>query len=238
VSLSPDTCVRQTENIFERWGFYSLVVSKFIPGFSTVAPPVAGALRMPLGQFLLATLASASLWVGAALGVGLAFSDQIESILRLVATHGGVAAAVLGVLLAAWVGWKAFKRWRIARVAEGARIEVHELARELASPAPPLVVDVGTRLGHESRPRIPGALLLDLDTIAGDYAFPRDRPIVFYCACPNEASAKRAVQLLAAKGFSNVRPLIGGIDGWVAAGQPTESPASPPPSVRTAEPAA
>jgi len=238
VSLSPDTCVRQTENIFERWGFYSLVVSKFIPGFSTVAPPVAGALRMPLGQFVLATLASATLWVGAALGVGLAFSDQIESILRLIATHGAMAALVLGTLLALWVGWKAFKRWRIARFAEGARIEVHELAQDLASPRPPLVVDVGTRLGHDSRGHIPGALLLDLDTIAGDYAFPRDRPIVFYCACPNEASAKRAVQLLAAKGFTNVRPLIGGIDGWVAAGHPTESRAPLSPSARATEPAA
>jgi hypothetical protein len=36
VSLSPDTCVRQTEGIFERWGFFSVVISKFVPGFSTV----------------------------------------------------------------------------------------------------------------------------------------------------------------------------------------------------------
>ncbi len=47
VSMSPDTCVRQTEGIFERWGFYSLIVSKFVPGFSTVAPPIAGALYPP-----------------------------------------------------------------------------------------------------------------------------------------------------------------------------------------------
>jgi hypothetical protein len=38
--------VRQTEGIFERWGFFSVVVSKFVPGFSTVAPPIAGALKM------------------------------------------------------------------------------------------------------------------------------------------------------------------------------------------------
>ena len=48
VSLSPDTCVRQTEGIFERYGFFSVVVSKFVPGFSTVAPPIAGALDMQL----------------------------------------------------------------------------------------------------------------------------------------------------------------------------------------------
>src|SRR3982751_2956604 len=63
VSLSPDTCVRQTEGIFERWGFYSVVLSKFVPGFSTVAPPIAGALRMRTGSFMLASVASAGLWV-------------------------------------------------------------------------------------------------------------------------------------------------------------------------------
>ena len=55
ISLSPDTCVRQTEGIFERWGFFSVVVSKFVPGFSTVAPPIAGALKMRLPAFVAAS---------------------------------------------------------------------------------------------------------------------------------------------------------------------------------------
>src|SRR5690349_5256901 len=78
VSLSPDTCVRQTEGIFERWGFFSVVVSKFVPGFSTVAPPIAGALRMSIGAFAAASAASAGLWVGAAMVVGVVFARQIE----------------------------------------------------------------------------------------------------------------------------------------------------------------
>ena len=32
VSLSPDSCVRQTTAAFERWGMPSLLVAKFIPG--------------------------------------------------------------------------------------------------------------------------------------------------------------------------------------------------------------
>src|SRR6478736_3715666 len=78
VSLSPDTCVRQTEGIFERWGFYSVVLSKFVPGFATVAPPIAGALRMRAGAFVVASIASAALWVGAAMSVGYLFAPQIE----------------------------------------------------------------------------------------------------------------------------------------------------------------
>jgi len=46
VSFSPDSCVRQTEFRFERWGKLTLVLSKFIPGLSTIAPPLAGAMRL------------------------------------------------------------------------------------------------------------------------------------------------------------------------------------------------
>src|SRR5206468_2581098 len=42
VSLEPDSCVRRTELLFGRYGVRSLVVSKFVPGLSTAAPPLAG----------------------------------------------------------------------------------------------------------------------------------------------------------------------------------------------------
>jgi len=74
-------------------------------------------------------------------------------------------------------------------------------------------------------------MLIDLDRVAS-HDFPRDRSIVFYCACPNEASAKRASQLLLARGYADVRPLIGGLDRWMAAGLPVE------PAVSTNEPPA
>ena len=228
VSLSPDSCVRQTEGIFERWGFYSVVASKFVPGFSIVAPPVAGALRMPVGKFLLAATLSAMLWAGAAIGAGALFRPQIEAILRWIGNHAGMAAMVAGALLAAYVFWKAVQRWRLARFVEGARIGIDQLRTELAGEAPPFVVDVGSRIAQESRPHIPGAVMLDLDSIASGYAFPPGRALVFYCACPNEESSRRAAQLAVARGFRNARPLVGGIDGWIAAGHAVDDPPPAP----------
>ena len=221
VSMSPDSCVRQTEGIFERYGFYSLVVSKFVPGFSTVAPPVAGALRMPLGQFLLATLASAALWVGAAMIAGALFANQVEMVLGWISRHAGLAAMALLAAFALYLVWKGVQRWRLARYVEGASIGVDELARTLFSDSPPLVVDIGSRLAHASRPHIVGALMLDLPQVS-EHAFPRDRSIVVYCACPNEASAKHAALILLRRGYADVRPLIGGLDGWIDAGHPVE----------------
>ena len=157
VSLSPDACVRQTEGIFERYGFYSLVVSKFVPGFSTVAPPIAGALRMRFATFLVAAVASAVLWVGADMGIGLAFAAQIEATIEWIARNGVLAGMLLGILLAVYVGWKATQRWRLARFVHASRIEPAELARELAGERAPIVVDIGGRLAHDARPHLPGA---------------------------------------------------------------------------------
>ena len=51
---------------------------------------------------------------------------------------------------------------------------------------------------------------------------PRDRDIILYCACPNEASAAKAAKVLMAHGFRHVRPLHGGLDAWIAAGYTVE----------------
>ena len=222
ISLSPDTCVRQTENIFERWGFFSVVVSKFVPGFATVAPPMAGALRMRLSSFALASAASAALWVGAAMIAGAVFAQQIQSVLAWTASHVAMAAVVIGALVCAYVVLKAWQRWRITRFLASAAIGVDELRAHLDVEPKPFVIDVGSSLAHGARPHIAGAVLLDLDTLARSDGFPDDRDIVLYCACPNEESARRGAQLLIRKGYRRVRPLAGGIDAWVAAGHPVE----------------
>ena len=222
VSLSPDTCVRETEGIFQKWGFFSVVVAKFVPGFSTVGPPIAGALRMPLGAFTLASLASGCLWVGAAMGVGFVFSRQIEVALGWMSNNAPIAGAAVGLAVALYVGFKGWQRWRLSRYVDSALITIDELRERMAQDPRPFVVDVGSQMAHQSRPHIPGAALLDLDQIANASDFPADREIVVYCNCPNEASAKRAVQILLRKGLSRVRPLAGGLDAWVAAGHDVE----------------
>src|SRR5215467_1399549 len=53
VSLEPDSCVRQTGNMFTRYGARSFLVSKFLPGFlGTVAPALAGVSNMNVRRFL------------------------------------------------------------------------------------------------------------------------------------------------------------------------------------------
>src|SRR6202158_851214 len=52
MSLSPNSCVRQTESIFQRFGATSMLFAKFVPGFAAVATGPAGAMRLRYASFV------------------------------------------------------------------------------------------------------------------------------------------------------------------------------------------
>src|SRR5436189_5012772 len=80
LALEPDSCVRRTQNVFTRYGLRGVVVAKFVPGMSTVAPPLAGMAGVPVGQFLLFDGFGALLYGSSLLCIGYLFSNQIEQI--------------------------------------------------------------------------------------------------------------------------------------------------------------
>ena len=94
----------------------------------------------------------------------------------------------------------------------------------------PLLIDLrGTTERTADGRTIPGAQALDLAQVERRVAdFPRDRDIVFYCNCPNEASAAVAAKALHDLGYARVRPLLGGLEAWVAAGYELEPVARTP----------
>jgi membrane protein DedA with SNARE-associated domain len=95
ISLEPDSCVRRTEGIFSKQGARSLLLAKFIPGLSTVAPPLAGIFHMRARRFLLYDAMGSLVWGLSILLTGYIFSSQIERIAESAARLG----SGLGVLL-------------------------------------------------------------------------------------------------------------------------------------------
>jgi membrane protein DedA with SNARE-associated domain len=183
ISLSPDSCVRQTESVFERWGMPSLLVAKFIPGFSTVAPPMAGATKAGLDEFLLYDSGGALLWAGSGIVAGLVFHRAIDQALAFLASIGSAAFALLGVALAVFVGFKWWQRRAFFKFLRMARISVDDLHTLIDEGLSPIVLDVRTVKGRSPDPRrIRGASVLDvmnLDSALKD--LPRDREIILYC---------------------------------------------------------
>ncbi|MCU4119447.1 VTT domain-containing protein [Variovorax sp. N23] len=226
VSLSPDTCVRQSESLITRWGGASLIAAKFVPGVSVVAPPMAGALHMSTARFVGFDTLAAAIWSAAFLVPGWIFSTQIQAVLDAMADAGAAALLVLLVAVAAGIGLRYWRRRAMLLAIDIPRVTVDELHALMASEAPPVVIDVRSPAGAELEPRrIPGALVLHLQDMKknrGIPELPHDRHVVLYCNCPNEVTAAMAARLLAAQGVTQARPLAGGLDAWLASGHPTE----------------
>jgi len=220
LALSPDSCVRTTEQTFSRWGLKTLSVAKFIPGFPMVAPALAGAMRTKWSSFLFFDLVAAALWSSLPIGAGLIFYRQVDRLTAALARLGGWAGIVVGIVLAAFVSWKWLQRRRFYRSLRMARISIGELKTLIDAGANPVLFDVRTDASRQRDPqRIPGAIVFDVAQVDAVVAkLSHEREVILYCSCPNEASAARIARLLMDRGVRSVRPLAGGLQAWIDAG--------------------
>jgi membrane protein DedA with SNARE-associated domain/rhodanese-related sulfurtransferase len=223
ISLSPDSCVRQTESIFTRWGARSLMVAKFVPGFASVATAMAGVLRVPLWRFIPADAIGAALWSGVAIALGYIFRNAIDDVLAVLQEMGKIGLTLIVLAFIAYVFWKWLQRKRFIRQLIMDRISVDEVRQLMDEGKIGMVIDVRSPMSQEITGRIPGAVTVDPQNITFDLvAVEPQSEVVVYCACPNEASAVKVAKALVQHGFKRVRPLHGGIDAWIAAGHDVE----------------
>lgn len=218
ISLSPDSCVRQTEAIYVRWGPASLLVAKFIPGFASIASALAGAIGTRPIKFIVFDALGAALWAGSAIFLGSLFSSAVADLLDILTSLGKWGVVLVALAFAAYLAKKWWQRYSFLKDLRMARITVEELDQLLKQDTPPTIIDVRSSLAQQSG-RIPGAMVLSDDDINALVINTEiDSEVIIYCSCPNEASAARVAKKLMQRGYTRVRPLTGGIDAWVAAG--------------------
>lgn len=184
VSIEPDSCVKQTENIFSRWGPVSLVFAKYVPGFATIAPPLAGTLRLPLPGFIAYSTVGAALWLVVPAAFGYVFQQQVGQVIAWISDMGKGAFLMLLGLFAVYVGIKAMERYLLIRFLHMVRISVEELKALMADGEPLVILDARSATAREHDPRrIPGARPVDVDDPQpGLSGVERDARIVVYCS--------------------------------------------------------
>ena len=224
ISLEPDSCVRRTQDLFTRYGMRGVVGAKFIPGLSTLAPPLAGSSGVSTPRFLFFDGLGSLLYGGFFIVVGVLFSHQLEEIIDALAGLGHSALGVVIGSVALYIGYKYFKRYRLLSELRMARITVEELHQKQEAGENPIVLDLRSPSELERNPTlIRGALHMTMDEVERRQdEIPRDRDIILYCSCPNEVSSARVALLLHRKGVLRVRPLLGGIDAWRERNYPME----------------
>ena len=183
ISLDPDSCVRKTREIFVHHGARSLLVAKFIPGMTAVAPPLAGIFHMRPLRFLLFNGLGAFFWVGIFTGVGYLFSHQIEHLAANTSGMGPWMGLVVPGCLAGYIAWKYIQRKRFLHHLAIARITPEEVKQRLDAGEALLILDMRGGLEFEAEPyTIPGAFHLPIEELdEKHHQIPRDRDIVLYC---------------------------------------------------------
>src|ERR1035441_4776851 len=106
LSANPETCILRSAEYFYRRGKLTLLFAKFIPGINTMSPPLAGSMRMRLGQFLAFDSMGAALYIGAYAAAGYIFSDALRAITRRLHSAGFAAEVVFGIGLAAYAVYR------------------------------------------------------------------------------------------------------------------------------------
>ena len=183
ISLEPDSCVRRTEGVFSQQGARSLLLAKFIPGLSTVAPPLAGIFHMRPRRFLIYDALGSLLWATTFLGLGYVFSGEIERLAEHLAALGGWLLVIVLGALAAYIAYKFVARQRFLRELRIARITVEELKSKIDSGEELVIVDLRHSMDFEADPEtIPGAFRMDSKELEEkNDRLPRDREVILYC---------------------------------------------------------
>jgi membrane protein DedA with SNARE-associated domain len=184
LTVEPDVCVRRTENLFLRHGVRALLVSKFLPGLTTVMPPLAGVFGVSRLRFVLYDVAGIVLWAGLWAGIGYVFSDAIEVVIRRVSALGRTAGFLVAGILVGYILLKYLRRWLFLRRLRMARISPEDLMRKLEAGEEVAIIDLRTALDVAANPyAVPGSRWIPAEALDEHLAdIPRDRELIVYCS--------------------------------------------------------
>jgi membrane protein DedA with SNARE-associated domain len=184
LSLEPDSCVRRAESIFARHGARGMLAAKFVPGLTTVMPPLAGVFAVARARFALYDLAGVLLWAGTWLALGYFFSDAIVLITARATELGRMLGLVVVAALAGYILIKYMRRHLFLRTLRTARISPEALKRRLDAGEDVAIIDLRTPLDVAATPyAIPGSRWLAAETIDEHEAeLLQARDVVLYCA--------------------------------------------------------
>jgi membrane protein DedA with SNARE-associated domain len=183
VSMNPETCILRSAESFYKRGRITLLFAKFIPGVNTMAPPLAGSMKMRLRQFLLFDAGGATLYVLAYACGGFAFSKVIRDVAKIFETVGHAVTWIIGLAFIVYLGYRFYIYWKHRAERVVPRVQVGELERRLDAGEDLRILDVRSHGYYDAGSlRIRGSARFEpnnFDTAVK--ALPKDQLIFLYC---------------------------------------------------------
>jgi membrane protein DedA with SNARE-associated domain len=184
-SLNPETCILRSAESFYKRGKTTLVIAKFLPGVNTMAPPLAGTMRMHVFQFLRFDVMGTVLYVSAYLGLGFVFHGLLADIVHGFETAGRAMEVLILIALAGYVAYRVwlYRRHSMYRIVP--RVQVQQLVEKLASAEREniLLVDVRSHGYYDAgTSRIKGSIRIEPNNLTEEIkGLPLEKEIYLYC---------------------------------------------------------
>ena len=183
LSLEPDYCVRDTENLFKKLGPISLVIGKFVPGLQTLAPPMSGLTGVSLATFLLLDTLGALLWAGLFVGLGYYFHTEVEQVVNFATEFGLAAGIAVGLVVLGFFAYKIITRQRFVHSLRMRKLTPKDVYERMEKGDDMYIIDLRHDYDVKALPYLlPNALRVPMETIEQHAEhIPKDRDILLCC---------------------------------------------------------
>ena len=221
MSINPEACIFASAAQFYKRGRVALLVAKFVPGFNTMAPPIAGSMNMHPLVFLRYDMGGALFYILVYGLLGFTFSEAIGAMTEWLGTLGRAMGFAIGTVLALYIGWRFWRSFRMRKHDTIERVSADDLADLLGENI--LIADVRSHGYYDvTAVRILSSVRLEPNRLpAALTALPKDQRVYLYCSCHSEATSQRVAEVLRDAGLET-RILRGGMNAWKRAGHPME----------------
>lgn len=220
-SRDPDSCILRGAGSFRRKGRFLLVFGKLVPGINTLAPPLAGSMRMGFVQFLRLDVAGAFIYILSFSGAGFLFAGVLTSVTDGYQTASHILLWAFASLVAIYFAYHAWLLLRAGRLNYVPRVSASEVARRFYSDFDHdmAIFDVRSHGYYSPRAsRIQGSVRLEPNTLLDQLErLPKDKEIILYCTCHREATSLRVARILQQHGFRSA-VIKGGLRAWKKGG--------------------
>ena len=185
LSVDPENCILRSAESFYKRGRSTLLVAKFIPGINSMAPALAGSMRMPFIQFVGLDLLGALAYAITYGSIGFIFRDFLAFMVRGFQAAGHIVEIMVIIAAIAFCIYRFSLYWRHRADRIVPRIQVAELAAKLQTQYGEniLLVDVRSHGYYDPHAdRIRGSIRLEPNNLSEEAKeLPRDKDIYLYC---------------------------------------------------------
>ena len=95
-----ESAEQRVQHWYNRYGLPALFLSRFLPGVRAVVPPLAGAIRVPLGGAIAAIAIASTIWYAALALIAYRLGTEWERIMDAIKRFQTVAAVAAGAIVA------------------------------------------------------------------------------------------------------------------------------------------